>query len=212
MKIISTNLAQERTIQWKGRAHTTGIYKLPTDAPIQLGKETVQADHIANRAVHGGEDKACYIYGYNNYPFWQNRFPDLDWAYGMMGENLTIDHLDEAEAIIGNIYQLGEATVQISRPRQPCFKFAAKFGDEAVIELMIDHLLTGTYLRVIETGVVRVGDEFKLIKAQEPAVSIKQLVKLMFHYDSSQDHAIAEMILEHPAVSESDKKYIRRRM
>lgn len=212
MKIISTNLAVERIIQWQGKTVTTGIYKKPTSGPIYLAAESVRGDCVANRAVHGGLDKACYLYGYNHYPFWQAQFPNLDGEYGMLGENLTIDKLEEAELLIGSIYRVGEATVQVSRPRQPCFKFAAKFGDNKAPQLMLDNLLTGTYVRVLEPGEVQIGDSFQLIEKPTLAVSMQELLRMMFHFDPTQDRRRAEEILENSAVSESDKKYIRRRL
>ena len=146
MKVISTNIAQPTTFTWNGKEVITGIYKKPTDVPIYLGKDDVRGDVVSDRKVHGGEFKACYLFSANHYPYWQRLYPNLDWNYGMLGENLTIEDLDERQLFIGDIYKLGDALVQITIPREPCFKFAHKFGTEDVLQQFIDHGYSGTYV------------------------------------------------------------------
>ena len=140
MKIISTNIAQPTTFTWNGKEITTGIYKTPTDAPIFLGKEDVKGDVVSDRKVHGGEFKACYLFSLNHYDYWKNLYPNLEWTYGMFGENITVKDLDESQLFIGDIYKLGNALVQITQPREPCFKLAHKFGSNTVLKQFIDHV------------------------------------------------------------------------
>ena len=90
MQIISTNLAQPRTVLWNGRAIETGIFKYPVTPPLVLGLEDVVDDRVVDRRYHGGVDKACYLYSADHYPFWRSEFPDLEWDCGMFGENLTV--------------------------------------------------------------------------------------------------------------------------
>lgn len=188
MKIISTNIAQPTTIIWQGKEVTTGIYKRPTDVPIHLGKEDVRGDIVADRRVHGGEFKACYLFSANHYPYWRNLYPNLDWTYGMLGENLTVEDLDETQLLIGSIYQLGDAKVQITIPREPCFKFAHKFGTDKVLQQFINHGYSGTYVRVLEEGEVKTGDAFKLIDQVKDSISIFQLFELLFAENKNKDH------------------------
>ena len=152
MKIVSTNIGKERTIEFRGNSITTGIYKEPVEDGITLDTFAVKGDHINNKKVHGGIDKACYAYGENHYAYWKNLYPGLDWTYGMFGENLTVSQIDEAEIKIGDIYKVGEAIVQVSQPRQPCNKFAAKFQANEVIKQFIDFDHPGVYFRVIQRG------------------------------------------------------------
>jgi len=180
MKIIATNIGIERTIQWKNITYNTGIFKEPIDKPIFLDSRGVQGDHINNLKVHGGLDKACYGYGENYYDYWKQLYPNLNWTFGMFGENLTISDVDEAEIKIGDIYKLGETIVQISQPRQPCNKFAAKFGSTDLIKQFIDFEHPGIYLRVIQGGNVQVGDEFKLDLRNEKALSLQQIFQLVY--------------------------------
>jgi MOSC domain-containing protein YiiM len=188
MKIISTNIAQPTTFTWNGKEITTGIYKTPTDAPIFLGKEDVKGDVVSDRKVHGGEFKACYLFSLNHYDYWKNLYPYLEWTYGMFGENITVKDLDESQLFIGDIYKLGNALVQITQPREPCFKLAHKFGSNTVLKQFIDHGFPGTYVRILEEGEVKTGDHFTLIESKKDSVSIYDFFKLLYAKEKNKNH------------------------
>jgi len=207
MRIISTNIAQPRTFIWNGKEVTTGIYKKPTDVPIYLGKEDVRGDEVSDRRVHGGEFKACYLFSANHYPYWQNLYPNLDWNYGMLGENLTVKDLDEKQLYIGDVYKLGEAIVQITIPREPCFKFAHKFGSDAVLQQFINHGYSGNYVRVINVGKVKAGDTFELIEHKKGNVTIFQLFELLYAEDKNKNHINA--LLNNDAIPQKLKKRLK---
>ena len=188
MRIISTNIAQPTTFTWNGKEVTTGIYKTPTNAPIYLGKEDVKGDVVSDRKVHGGEFKACYLFSLDHYEYWKNLYPNLEWTYGMFGENLTVKDLDEKQLFIGDIYKLGNALVQITQPREPCFKFAYKFGSNTVLKQFIDHGYSGTYVRVLEEGAVKTGDHFILVDSKKDSVSIYDFFKLLYAKEKDKNH------------------------
>ena len=186
MQILSTNIAKPTTILWRGQHVQTGIYKTPTNQPIYLGKQDVKGDIVSDRKVHGGEYKACYIFSADHYAYWQNLYPNLDWDYGMLGENLSVSGLDETQLLIGNIYKVGEALVQITQPREPCYKFGVKFGTQKVLKQFIEHGYPGTYLRVLEEGYVTKGDDFILIEEAKNSLSIHQFFNLLFAKNKDQ--------------------------
>lgn len=124
MQVISTNIAKPWFIQWLGKDVRTGIYKEPTDKPLQL--EHVAGDEVSDRRVHGGIYKACYLFSADRYPYWKAKYRETDWQWGMFGENLSIIGLDETQLCIGDTYRLGSAIVQITQPREPCYKFGVK--------------------------------------------------------------------------------------
>ena len=208
MKIISTNIGSEKAIQWKGKTITTGIFKLQVEEPIFLGNRGVKGDYINNLKVHGGLDKACYGYGENYYEYWKSFYPDLAWTYGMFGENLTISDIDEAEINIGDIYKVGEAIVQVSQPRQPCNKFAAKFGSTNVIKQFIDFEHPGIYFRVIHEGIVQTGDAFHLDIRNNKAQSVLHIFQLLYSKSDSVTKDIARAASYDSNLSESAKKEI----
>ena len=128
MKVVSTNIAQPTIIEWNGEQVETGIYKKPTNTSVYLGKTDVKNDAVMDRKYHGGEHKACYFYAANHYEHFKVLYPHLKWEYGMFGENITLNNFEETNIRIGDTFQLGEAIIQVSEPRQPCFKLGVKFG------------------------------------------------------------------------------------
>ncbi|WP_346883814.1 MOSC domain-containing protein [uncultured Algibacter sp.] len=188
MNIISTNLAKPTTIVWNGKEYTTGIFKIPTENSIYLGKEGVTGDEVSDRRVHGGEFKACYLFSEMHYKYWKTLYPDLDWTWGMFGENLTISNLDETKIYIGDTYRIGEVLVQITQPRQPCFKFGVKFGTIDVLQQFVEYGYPGTYIRILEEGHVKTGDTIKLVKRAENSITVAQHFKLLYSRDKNQDH------------------------
>ncbi len=210
MRVKSTNIGKPKTVLWRGKEVETGIYKYPINDSIYLDKEDVKGDHVIDRRYHGGVDKACYLYGANHYPYWKEKHPDLDWDYGMFGENITVDVFDEHKIKIGATYALGTALVQISRPRQPCYKLGIRFGDQKIIKEFIDSLFSGVYVRVLKSGSVKIEDQFILQEENPKGISITQLNTLMFHYNADKHIDLLKRALNDPLVSDSDKKYFRK--
>jgi MOSC domain-containing protein YiiM len=180
MQITSTNIAKPTTIIFNGQTVTTGIYKTPTNTPIFLGKENVKGDEVTDREFHGGEFKACYLFSENQYGYWKNLYPHLDWDWGMFGENLTVKDLDETKINIGDIYKLGTALVQITQPREPCYKFGVKFGSQNVLKQFIEHGRPGTYIKVLKEGFVKTGDTLTLVESAKNSLSTAQFFNLLF--------------------------------
>lgn len=188
MHITSTNIAKPTTIIYRGKKVVTGIYKTPTNEPIYLGKSDVKDDEVTDRKYHGGEFKACYLFSENHYDYWKNLYPDLDWHWGMFGENLTVNGLDETKMMIGDVYKIGKALVQITQPREPCFKLGVKFGSQKVVKQFVNHGFPGTYIRVLEEGFVKTGDEFILVEPAKNSLTTHQFYDLLFSKDKNQEH------------------------
>ncbi len=209
MIVVSTNIATPKIISWRGKEVKTGIYKVPIDQPIYLDKEDVKDDHVIDRRYHGGVDKACYLYSLDHYNYWKEKYPNLDWNYGMFGENLTIKGFDENAIKIGAIYKLGEATVQISRPRKPCYKLGVRFGTQTMIKQFIDSFFSGVYVRVLQPGWVSMSDVLKLEEENNNGITITELNILIFHYQPEHKELLNKA-LNDPLVSDSDKKYFKK--
>jgi MOSC domain-containing protein YiiM len=188
MKVVATNIAQPKNLVWKGKIQRTGIFKEPTSSPIFLEKENVRDDEVSNRKIHGGIYKACYLFSKEEYPYWKNLYPNSTWNYGMLGENLTVKGLDETQIMVGDIYKIGNAIIQITQPREPCATFGAKMGNQGVLKQFIERARPGTYTSVIKEGEVTVGDTLELISRVNPSISIVQFFELLFAKDKNQEH------------------------
>ncbi|MFD1163355.1 MOSC domain-containing protein [Hwangdonia seohaensis] len=203
MKINSTNIAKPTTIIWNGKKIKTGIYKTPTNIPIYLGKETVKNDEVSDRKVHGGIYKACYLFSENHYDYWKNLYPNLDWNYGMFGENLTVKNLDETKLFIGDVFEIGDALVQVTQPREPCFKFGVKFGSQRVIQQFINYGFPGTYVRVLREGLVQTGNKLKCIEHDKSSISICDFFQLLYSKNKNPQHINA--VLNHKALPQKKR-------
>ena len=203
MKVDSVNIGEQKVIKWRGKDVKTGIYKLPC-SKIVLDFEDVQDDTVIDRKHHGGIDKACYAYSTDHYDFWKSLYPSLNITFGMFGENVTINDFNESQIYIGDIFKLGDATVQVTQPRQPCFKLGVRFGTQKIIKQFIQHPYPGVYFKVIEKGEVKKGDEFQLIERQHDSFSITKIWELLYQKDVNKDDI--EFALELPYLANACKK------
>src|SRR5579863_6480022 len=110
MKIVSVNIAVPRTVPWEGKQITTGIYKESVADRRKVGFLGVEGDAIGDLRVHGGVNKALYMYAAEHYDFWKEEFSGMELPYGMFGENATVaGGLFESEVHIGDTFRLGTA-------------------------------------------------------------------------------------------------------
>ena len=173
MRVVSVNIGELTKVHWRKKVIETGIFKYPVDHPVFLGEENVRGDKIENKIHHGGIDQAVYAYGEQHYSYWKELYPDQDWNYGMFGENLTITNFDETVIHVGSIYQLGEARVQVTKPRQPCMKLGIRFNYQNIVKDFWNSTKSGVYFKVLETGNVSSGDELMLLenKPESPTIA-----------------------------------------
>lgn len=172
MKVISVNTGEVQIVKWKNKTYKTGIYKYPVKDSIYLGLEDVINDSVIDRRYHGGFEKAVYAYGENHYEFWKNLYPNLDFHYGMFGENLTVTNLWEEEIFVGNVYQLGKTIIEVTKPRLPCVKLGIIFNNSAVIKQFWNTTKSGVYFKVLQTGKVSKNDALLLLEKAKNAPSI----------------------------------------
>ncbi|WP_430908933.1 MOSC domain-containing protein [Maribacter sp. 2-571] len=204
MKITSTNIGQPTTFTWNGAEEQTGIFKYPVEEPLQLTRTDVKKDTIIDRVHHGGDNKACYLFSADYYPYWKEQYPTLAWDWGMFGENLTVTDLDEAKIRVGDVYRIGEALVQVSQPREPCYKLGVRFNDQHILKSFIQHAHPGTYVRVLEEGAVKKGDAVVLVQRSENTFTIKNFFELL--YAKQKRSEMIQLALDNPAVPEYKKE------
>jgi MOSC domain-containing protein YiiM len=155
----------------------SGFVKRPIEGPVEVGPLGLAGDEQADLTVHGGPDKAVYACSLGNYAAWKSAFSQYEALLvpGGLGENLTIDGIAEAEVCIGDHMRIGTAVLQVSQPRQPCFKFALRFNDVAMPRAMVRNGMSGWYYRVLEAGSLRAGDEVRLLQRPHPEWTIERI-------------------------------------
>ena len=175
MKIVSTNIGERRVIDWKGELVTTGSFKFAVDRPIFLDNNNVKGDEISDRESHGGTLQAIYGYSIKHYDFFKPSYPGLDWQFGMFGENLTMDDLDETTIHSGDTFKVGEAILEATVQRNPCYKLGIRFNDMKIVKYFWNTTFCGVYFKVLQTGNVKVGDAFIQIKSCPENPTIAEL-------------------------------------
>lgn len=175
MKVISINIGARKVINWKGKEVETGIYKYPVEEPIFLDVEHVKNDAVIDRKYHGGIDQAVYGYSENHYLYWKELYPELDWHFGMFGENLTITNLDETTVYVGDTYKLGEVILEVTKPRKPCMKLGLVFETQKFLKQFRNASKSGVYFKVLQTGNVSKGDELIFLNRSKNALTIAEV-------------------------------------
>jgi MOSC domain-containing protein YiiM len=185
-KVISIQVGKPRAIEAEN-PWTTGFVKTATTGPLWLATTNLDGDGQADLVHHGGPHKAVCVYPAAHYPWWRQTLGKPDLIYGDFGENFTIDGLTESDICIGDVWTIGEATVQVSQPRQPCWKLARRW-DIKTLALQVQHTgRTGWYFRVLVEGLVQRGMSIKLIERPNPQWTIAAANQLM-HHGQAQPH------------------------
>jgi MOSC domain-containing protein YiiM len=144
------------------REWTSGIVKQPVHGKIWAGKTNLQGDGQADLKYHGGPEKAIFVYPVTHYAFWQIKLQNPDFTVGAFGENLAVQHMVEDDLCIGDIFQIGGAIVQVSQPRQPCWKPARRWKIKDLALQIQQEGRTGWYFRVLKEGEIQAGDALQL--------------------------------------------------
>jgi len=178
MKLISLNVARPRLAVYKGATINTGIFKKPVSGRIALLKLNLDGERQADLTVHGGPYKAVYAYPSEHYEYWRQQLPEMDLSWGMFGENLTTEGLKEDELHVGDRFRVGSSTVMVRQPRMPCYKLAARFQREDMIDRFLSSGRSGFYFSVEEEGEVGEGDSFELASQNHDGITIAEMNRL----------------------------------
>ena len=205
-KVISLNAGKIETLTYGKQTIETAIRKQPVGQSVFLSKTGLVCDEQAAK-VHGGEDKALCLYPYEHYLYWRIHLPDFS-ETALFGENLTVEGLTEKNAHIGDTFAFGEAIIQISEPRNPCYKLAAKYDVPDLVIQVRDTGYTGFYLRVLQEGTVKPGDDLVLIEQHPHQVSV-DLVNDVTFFDRKNKEKL-EKVLQVDALSENYRNSLER--
>ncbi|GAA3130357.1 MOSC domain-containing protein [Planomonospora alba] len=182
MRLLSLQVGRPAPLPWRGRPVVSAIAKTPVEGPVALGPEGLDGDEQADLRHHGGPDKAVCVYPAEYYPHAETL---LGGPLGpaAFGENFTTAGLADDEVVVGSIYRIGTATVQVSQPRRPCFKLAARHaGRPGAGRLPVELQTagrTGFYLRVLVRGRVSAGQAFQLLHTPAHGLTVAEVNRVM---------------------------------
>ena len=184
MKLLSVNVSQPKEVSYNGKRIKTGIFKEPVSGRTMMRRLNLDGDGQGDPRVHGGVHKAVYVYPIEHYNYWKRELGRDDLTYGKFGENLTVEGMLEDTVHIGDIFRIGEALVEVSQPRVPCFKLGMKMRDPQIVKPFLESERVGFYVRVLEEGEVGAGDTIERTKVGEGQMTVKEIVHLR-HFDNS---------------------------
>lgn len=179
MRILAVNVAKPKVVSYKGKEVSTGIYKKSVHGSVMVRKTNIDGDTQADLDNHGGVDQAVYAFPHEHYVYYQRCLEQQRLEYGHFGENLTTEGMLESEVHIGDQFRIGEAILEVSQPRSPCFKFAMKMGKPGAVKIMLGSGNTGFYLRVIREGMIEPGQVTRLF-LDEMAPTVAEVHQLMY--------------------------------
>ena len=210
MKLLSVNVGFPREVEWNGRIVRTSIFKAPVPGRVQVRKLNLDGDQQSDLTVHGGVDKAVYVYPSEHYAFWRQELPGVDLPWGVFGENFTTEGLLEGSVRIGDRLRAGTAEFVVTQPRMPCYKLGIRFGRPDMVRRFHDSRRNGFYLAVVQEGEVTAGDSFELIARDEHGVTVADVVALYAADAANQD--LLRRVSELPALPEGWREYFRKRL
>ena len=162
-------------------AETSAIAKRPREGAVQVLAEGLAPDEQADRTVHGGPEMALHLYPLDHHAWWRDRIgdhPALD-EPGGFGSNLAVAGLTEDMVHIGDRFRLGTALVEISQPRQPCWKIEHRFGHKGMVAAIVKSGRCGWYFRVLETGEVAAGDTLERVATGAAEWSVARVFRAL---------------------------------
>ncbi|AMY06143.1 MOSC domain-containing protein [Staphylococcus condimenti] len=166
---------------------STAAFKKPTEQAVFLTKTGLVSDDVGDKKHHGGPDKALFAYSKSHYEKWTAEYPEVQFKPGLNGENVSVIDMDETSVYIGDIYQIGEATVQVSQPRRPCWKPGRRVRWIEWGRRIQETGRTGWYFRVLKEGAIQRYDVFRLIERPCPEWSIAEMNDVLYHHSNNKE-------------------------
>ena len=183
-------------------AEASAIAKEPVDGPVRIARMGLEGDEQADRRVHGGPDMAVHCYPLDHHDWWRRQLGghDLLDEPGAFGSNVATVGLVETDVFLGQQLSIGSALLEISQPRQPCWKIEHRFGHKGMVVAIVQSRRCGWYMRVVEEGVARAGDQLVLNPPPETAPTVAEAFGALFGDRSDTTAAMLEDLSRNPVL------------
>lgn len=185
MHLISVLIGTPRTVgtphapDRMERAFTSAIWKEPVTGPVWVGTLGLKGDQVADSRSHGGLDQAVLMYAATHYPAWRAEWGRDDVGPGAFGENLSVDGLTEETACLGDVYAIGGARLEVTKPREPCSTLARRHRVSDMIAIVQANGRSGWYLRVLEEGELEAGQPVAVVSRPHPEWPVTEVARAM---------------------------------
>ncbi|MBD2869774.1 MOSC domain-containing protein [Paenibacillus arenilitoris] len=179
-RIVSLNVGMPAAVAHGSKEVLTGIFKHASADAHALAFTGLAGDGQGDTVHHGGPDKAVCVYFERRYPYWKEQYR-VPFEYGSFGENFTLSDWTEEDLCIGDVVEAGEALLQVSQPRQPCFKLGLRHGLPELPQHVQREGYTGFYFRVLREGEVKAGETLTLLERHPAGRTIAEANRVMYN-------------------------------
>ena len=208
-RLRSLQIGRPRPLPYRDGEILSAFARRAAAGPVALGSVGLAGDEVGDKENHGGPDKAVCAYPFEHYPYWAERL-GRELPEAAFGENFTTQGLIEQELRIGDVFRAGDAVVQVSQPRSPCYKIAARHGIKQLTAWVRQTRRTGFYLRVLEPGDVAAGDRLELVERPPHEITVDEVNRVAFHDEEDLDGVRA--VLEARELTESWRAWFTERL
>jgi MOSC domain-containing protein YiiM len=177
LKVLSLSVGLPRETEVEGGSVLTSIFKEPVDRRLRVSRLNFEGDEQSDLTVHGGVDKAVYVYPSEHYDAWRRELPEVEFPVAVFGENLTIEGVLE-DVRIGDRFRIGTAEFMVTQPRMPCYKLGIRFGRMDMLKRMLRNGRTGFYFAVTQEGEVGAGDAIEPLARSVEDLTVSDVVRL----------------------------------
>jgi ferredoxin-NADP reductase/MOSC domain-containing protein YiiM/ferredoxin len=178
--LLSVNVGLPKDVSWQGKTVFTGVFKDPVSGSRRVGKLNVDGDGQGDLAGHGGEQRAVFVYQIDSYRYWERELGRHDFVYGQFAENFTVEGLADDEVCIGDRYQIGSASFEVTQPRVTCYRVGIRMNDPQIPALLVSHHRPGFYFRVLDEGEVQAGDKILKLSSGPEQMTVADVDALLY--------------------------------
>src|SRR4051812_46089225 len=209
LRVVSLNVGLPREVEWEGQAVLTSIFKEPVERRLRVSTLNFEGDEQSDLTVHGGVDKAVYVYPSEHYGEWRRELPGVEFPRAVFGENLTTEGLGE-DVRIGDRFRIGTAGFVVTQPRLPCYKLGIRFGRMDMLKRMLSSGRSGFYFTVTTEGEVVAGDAIEPIERLVEGLTVADVVRL--YTVDAKNQELLRRATQTSGLPDSWKDYFRKRL
>ena len=180
MKLLTVSVSLKKEVPYQGKMVATGIFKEPVGGRVMLRTLNLDGDQQVDLKGHGGIYKAACVYTIENYDHWSRELDRDDFKHPQFGENLTVEGMPEDEIHVGDVFGVGDARVEVTQPRVPCYRLGIKMENVQFPKMFLQSCRVGFYLRVLQEGEVGAGDTFEVLTRDPTRMSVPDVCHLYY--------------------------------
>lgn len=195
-KLLAVCVGRPRQFDYGGQPAESAIWKSPVTGRVKVSGSNLEGDEQADKAAHGGRNKAVYAYAVEDKRWWESEI-GRSLEHGEFGENLVTEGVDVTGAVVGERWGIGSTILEVSEPRVPCWRFAFRMNDKTFPRKFVEAVRPGAYLRILEEGDLGAGDKIRILERPDHGVSVGDVFRIY-----SRDRHEVEKLVSVPELSE----------